>query len=52
VEKAEKEFFILFEKEEAGEWLDKEPRADGKPRRWKPSETRQAREFIKQDKNA
>jgi hypothetical protein len=22
----------------AGEWIDKEPRADGKPRRWKPSE--------------
>jgi hypothetical protein len=21
-----------------GEWIDKEPRADGKPRRWKPSE--------------
>ena len=25
-------------KSENGEWLDKEPRADGKPRRWKPSE--------------
>jgi hypothetical protein len=24
--------------QEAGEWLDKEPRADGKPRRWKPGE--------------
>ena len=24
-------------KQEMGEWLDKEPRADGKPRRWKPS---------------
>lgn len=21
-----------------GEWIDKESRADGKPRRWKPSE--------------
>ena len=21
---------------EPGEWLDKEPRADGKPRRWRP----------------
>jgi hypothetical protein len=24
---------------EAEEWLDKEPRADGKPRRWRPFET-------------
>ncbi len=24
--------------QEAGEWIDKEPREDGKPRRWKPSE--------------
>jgi hypothetical protein len=22
----------------SGEWIDKEPRADGKPRRWKPAE--------------
>jgi hypothetical protein len=36
---------LLFHKGEAmiviqekGEWLDKEPRADGKPRRWKPFE--------------
>jgi hypothetical protein len=27
-------------KREVGEWIDKEPRADGKPRRWKPFETR------------
>ena len=25
-------------KTEAGEWIDKEPRTDGKPRRWKPGE--------------
>lgn len=24
--------------QEAGEWIDTEPRADGKPRRWKPGE--------------
>jgi hypothetical protein len=23
---------------EPGEWIDKEPRADGKPRRWRPFE--------------
>jgi hypothetical protein len=33
---------------EAGEWLDKEPRQDGKPRRWRPFEVREAREFISQ----
>ena len=47
----DKVFFVLFGKEEVGEWIDKEPRADGKPRRWRPFETREAREFIKQDKN-
>jgi hypothetical protein len=25
-------------KTETGEWIDKEPRTDGKPRRWKPGE--------------
>lgn len=25
-------------KREAGEWIDKDPRTDGKPRRWKPRE--------------
>jgi len=34
---------------ESGEWLDKEPRKDGKPRRWKPFEVRQARRFIPQE---
>ena len=24
--------------QQAGEWIDKEPRKDGKPRRWKPGE--------------
>jgi hypothetical protein len=33
---------------DTGEWLDKEPRADGKPRRWRPFEIREARQFISQ----
>jgi hypothetical protein len=35
--------------QEAGEWIDKEPRADGKPRRWRPFEIREAQAFISQD---
>jgi hypothetical protein len=38
----------LKNQQETGEWIDKEPRADGKPRRWKPFETREAQEFISQ----
>jgi hypothetical protein len=34
---------------EAGEWLDKEPRADGKPRRWRPFVARTSRQFIPQE---
>jgi len=39
------------ESNSAGEWLDKEPRADGKPRRWKPSEiiTVDPKRVISQD---
>jgi len=35
--------------QEAGEWIDKELRADGKPRRWRPFNVREAREFISQE---
>src|SRR5260370_20536930 len=44
---AEEKLEMSIEKE-SGEWLDKEPRADGKPRRWRPFEVREAREFISQ----
>jgi len=35
-----------------GDWIDKEPRADGRPRRWKPFESLPATDFqlVKQEK--
>jgi hypothetical protein len=39
--------------QQAGQWLDKEPRVDGKPRRWKPLEELDmdpSRVFIPQER--
>jgi hypothetical protein len=36
--KEAKEKLEMSIEKESGEWLDKEPRKDGKPRRWKPAE--------------
>jgi hypothetical protein len=44
---------MSVKQEGGGEWLDKEPRADGKPRRWRPFEilaVEQGRVFTQERK--